>query len=208
MRRAVLAAIALTAVAACTPGADDPRPVVAGSGPPVVLPGAPGESGAVATPGQTLGVDAEEVAAADVRFAEGMIGHHRQALEMTGLAPDRAADPQVKALAVRITAAQQPEIGVLSGWLTRLGREIPAGHSHTTGYGMASLAEMNDLRAARGEAFDRLFLTLMIRHHEGAVTMAGEQLKAGRDQLMRTLALDIVTGQQIEIGRMRAMLAG
>ncbi|WP_030455454.1 DUF305 domain-containing protein [Herbidospora cretacea] len=208
MRRAVLAAIALATVAACTPGADDPRPVVAGSGPPVVLPGAPGESGAVATPGQTLGTYSADVAAADVRFAEGMIGHHRQALEMTGLVPDRAEDQQVRALADRITAAQRPEIGVLSGWLTRLGREVPAGHAHTTGYGMASLEEMNDLRSARGAAFDRLFLTLMIRHHEGAVTMAGEQLKGGRDQLIRTLALDIVTGQQIEIGRMRAMLAG
>ncbi|WP_063819240.1 DUF305 domain-containing protein [Herbidospora cretacea] len=205
--RHALAAIALLAVAACSPGGDDPRPVVAGSGPPVVLPGAPGESGAVATPGQTLGTYGTDVSAADVRFAEGMIGHHRQALEMTGLAPDRAADEQVKALARRIEAAQRPEIGVLTGWLTRLGREVPAGHAHLTGYGMASLAEMNDLRGARGEAFDRLFLKLMIRHHEGALSMAGGELRDGRDRLMTTLAMDIVTGQQIEIGRMRSIQA-
>lgn len=205
--RHALAAIALLAVAACTPGGDDPRPVVAGSGPPVVLPGAPGESGAVATPGQTLGTYGADVSAADVRFAEGMVGHHRQALEMTGLAPGRAADEQVKALARRIEAAQRPEIGVMTGWLTRLGREAPAGHAHMTGYGMASLAEMNQLRGARGEAFDRLFLKLMIRHHEGALKMAGGELKDGRDRLMTTLAMDIVTGQQIEIGRMRSIQA-
>ncbi|GAB1823518.1 DUF305 domain-containing protein [Herbidospora sp. RD11066] len=205
MRRA-LAAIALTAVAACSPGVDEPRPVVAGSGPPVVLPGEPGSSGTVATPGQTLGTYGAEVSAADVRFAEGMVGHHRQALEMTGLVPDRASDARVKALAGRITAAQQPEIKVLTGWLTRLGREVPAGHAHMSGYGMASLAEMNRLREERGAAFDALFLKLMIRHHEGALEMAGEQLKEGRDRLMKTLAMDIVSGQQIEIGRMRSIL--
>ncbi len=176
MRRA-LAAIAFLAVAACSPGGDDPRPVVAGSGPPVVLPGAPGESGTVATPGQTLGTYGADVSAADVRFAEGMVGHHRQALEMTGLVPDRSSNEQVKALAGRIDAAQQPEIGVMTGWLARLGREVPAGHAHMTGYGMASLDEMNQLRGARGEAFDRLFLKLMIRHHEGALRMAGGELQ-------------------------------
>ncbi|WP_066372040.1 DUF305 domain-containing protein [Herbidospora mongoliensis] len=207
MRR-VSAAIAFLAVAACSSGVDAPRPVVAGSGPPVVLPGAPGSSGTVATPGQTLGTYAADVSAADVRFAEGMVGHHRQALEMTGLVAERASDERVKALAGRIAAAQQPEIAVMTGWLGRLGREVPAGHAHMTGYGMASLEQMNELRGARGAAFDQLFLKLMIAHHEGAVRMAGGELRDGRDQLMTTLAMDIVSGQQIEIGRMRAILAG
>ncbi|MGS2640159.1 DUF305 domain-containing protein [Streptosporangium sp. G12] len=71
----------------------------------------------------------------------------------------------------------------------------------------ACLAEMNRLRSARRAAFDRLFPTLMIRHHEGAITMAGERLKGGRGRLMRTLATDIVTGRQIEVGRMKGLPA-
>jgi uncharacterized protein (DUF305 family) len=136
-----------------------------------------------------------------------MIPHHRQALEMAALAASRTSDKPVLALSSRITEGQTPEIAVMSSWLRSLGRDAPGGHDHPDAYGMASLEEMNRLRTARGAAFDALFLQLMIRHHQGAVRMAGEELRRGTDQLMRGMAQDVVTGQQTEIARMRRILA-
>jgi len=95
----------------------------------------------------------------------------------------------------------------MAGWLARLGRPVPGGHADHPAYGMASLEEMNRLRAARGAAFDRLFLSLMIRHHQGAMTMAAEQLAGGRDLLMRLVAKDVHVGQGIEVSRMRLLLS-
>ncbi|MEN3537190.1 DUF305 domain-containing protein [Microbispora sp. ZYX-F-249] len=144
--------------------------------------------------------------AADVRFAEAMVPHHRQALEMAGLAAARTGDPLVTAVAGRVLDGQRPEIAVMEAWLRGLGRTPPSGHGHVTSdYGMAGEEELNRLRTARGRAFDRLFLTLMIRHHEGAVSMAAEELRRGRDHTMRTMAQDVVTGQRIEIARMKGI---
>ncbi|MEV6980241.1 DUF305 domain-containing protein [Sphaerisporangium sp. NPDC051017] len=206
-------------VAGCTTAtgtAEDGRaPVVAGGGAPVIVPGAPGESGRTATPGERVGRPERRASAADVLFAERMIPHHRQALEMAGLAPERSSDARVRSLCARISAGQRPEIDVMARWLRALGRDVPAdhpGHGDGTtpagqaGYGMASLEEMNRLRSSRGEAFDALLLRLMIRHHEGAVTMAGEELAGGTDQIMRAMAADMASGQRVEIGRMRALL--
>lgn len=145
--------------------------------------------------------------AADVRFAETMIPHHRQALEMAGLAAARTTEPLVTSVADRVTSGQRPEIAVMESWLESLGRTPPQAHDHAmSGYGMATQEELNRLRTARGRAFDELFLTLMIRHHEGAVDMAVRELRAGRDRAMRTMAQDVVSGQQIEIARMRGIL--
>jgi uncharacterized protein (DUF305 family) len=138
-----------------------------------------------------------------------MIPHHRQALEMTGLVPNRTTSPAIRAVADQIALTQQPEIRIMSDWLTALGRPVPGGHGHSgegDGYGMATEAQLRALRAARGTAFDRMFLELMIRHHEGAVRMAGEQLAGGRDQRMRLMARDVYAGQSIEITRMRKTL--
>ena len=199
-----------------TPGCTgDPEPDrghrVAGTDAPVVVPGRPGEAGRTARPGETLGPGESHPSAADVVFAEGMIPHHRQALEMSGLAPERAADAAVKALAARIAAAQEPEVRVMSSWLRALGREVPTGHTHGTAspgaYGMATPEQLNRLRRARGREFDELFLRLMITHHEGAVRMSAEELRAGTDRAMLSMAQDILDGQRIEINRMRALLA-
>lgn len=149
--------------------------------------------------------------AADVRFAEAMIPHHRQALEMAGLAAARTGDPLVTAVADRVADGQRPEIAVMESWLRSLGRTPPPAHDHgmgdhgMSGYGMASEEELTRLRTARGRDFDTLFLTLMIRHHEGAVGMAAQELRRGRDRAMRTMAQDVVSGQQIEIARMRGI---
>ncbi|NJP28040.1 DUF305 domain-containing protein [Microbispora sp. SCL1-1] len=169
---------------------------------PVIVPGAPGQSGSAParSPAQAGPV------AADVRFAEAMIPHHRQALEMAGLAAARTGDPLVTAVAERVLDAQRPEIAVMESWLRGLGRTAPPAHDHGPGgYGMAGEEELNRLRTARGRDFDTLFLTLMIRHHEGAVTMAAQELRRGRDRAMRTMAQDVLSGQQIEIARMRGI---
>ncbi len=183
--------------------------MLAGTGAPVIVPGAPGEPGRTAKPGERVGRSESRPSAADVLFAQRMIPHHRQALEMAGLAPSRAGDPGVLRLCERIAAGQLPEIGVMSSWLRALGREAPAGHpEHTSGdgYGMASVEEMNRLRSARGAAFDALLLRLMTRHHEGAVRMAGEELSGGTDQTIRKMAQDVASGQGVEIGRMRKLM--
>ncbi|WP_329093675.1 MULTISPECIES: DUF305 domain-containing protein [unclassified Streptosporangium] len=182
-------------------------PLVAESGAPVIIPGGPGEGGRTARPGENLGESEARVTAADVRFAEGMIPHHRQALEMAALVPSRSSSPVLRRLAERITAAQRPEIAAMTSWLKAAGR-TPGEHG---GYGghddhTLPLEEMNRLRAARGAAFDTLFLTLMITHHEAAVTMAGLQLREGADRAMLATAKDVVAGQGIEIARMRDLL--
>lgn len=149
---------------------------------------------------------------ADVAFAQHMTVHHQQAVEMSTLAGERAADPQVKKLAVAIGAAQGPEIATMTGWLSAWGQPAaaPDGGGHGTGHesmpGMMSAAEMSKLAAAGGAAFDELFLTMMIAHHEGALTMAGEEAARGANPEAKALAAKIVTDQRAEIATMKAML--
>ncbi|MFI6456390.1 DUF305 domain-containing protein [Streptosporangium amethystogenes] len=179
-------------------------PLVAETGAPVIIPGGPGEAGRTARPGENLGESEARITAADVRFAEGMIPHHRQALEMAELVPARSSSPILRNLAERITAAQRPEIAAMTSWLKAIGR-APQGHEEHDEHAV-TLEEMNRLRGARGAAFDTLFLTLMIAHHEAAVTMAGLQLREGADRAMLAVAKDVVSGQGIEIARMRRLL--
>ncbi len=185
-------------------GSERSIPLVAESGAPVIIPGGPGEAGRTAMPGERLGESEARVTAADVRFAEGMIPHHRQALEMAALVPARSSSPVLRKLAERITAAQRPEIAAMTSWLRSAGRP-PGEHGGHDDHTLP-LEEMNRLRAARGAAFDTLFLTLMITHHEAAVTMAGLQLREGADRVMLATAKDVVSGQGIEIARMRDLL--
>ncbi|MEO3809059.1 DUF305 domain-containing protein [Sphaerisporangium sp. B11E5] len=197
-------------LSACTGDAPRPGTPVAGTEAPVVVPGAPGDAGRIATPGERVGEPESTASAGDVLFTERMIPHHRQALEMARLAKDRTTSAAVLGLCERVAAGQGPEIEVMSRWLLAKGREVPAGHGHEPdqAYGMASLAEMNRLRAARGAEFDTLLLRLMIRHHEGALRMAAEELAQGGDQFMLKMAGDIASGQRAEIVRMRKLLDG
>ncbi|MBB2915042.1 uncharacterized protein (DUF305 family) [Streptosporangium becharense] len=192
----------LSLLAGCTATEPEgPAALVAGSGAPVIVPGGPGDAGRTATPGERLGESEAGVTAADVRFAEDMIPHHRQALEMAGLVEARTSSQPVRRLAERITAAQRPEIGAMTAWLRALGRTAGGHEDHTV-----SPEQMNELRTARGAAFDRLFLTLMIDHHEAALTMAGRQLREGSDRAMLATAKDVLSGQSTEITRMRRLL--
>ncbi|SDJ52042.1 DUF305 domain-containing protein [Streptomyces indicus] len=149
--------------------------------------------------------------AADVAFAQGMIPHHRQAVEMAELAPERARSAELKRLAEEIKKAQDPEIKTLTGWLTSWGEDVPAegdaGHgSHGGGGGMMTAEEMADLEKASGEAFDTAFMELMIKHHEGAVAMAKTEQAEGAHGPAKKMAGAIITSQSEEIDAMNEML--
>lgn len=150
---------------------------------------------------------------ADVRFMSAMIGHHTQALVMARLAPTHGASPQVLRLAERILAGQQDEIATMQRWLRDRGRPVPDGHHGGHGQlmpGMLTEAQLEELEAARGPGFDRLFLTFMIQHHRGAVAMVKDLFGtpgAAQDETVFKFADDVGVDQTTEIARMERMLA-
>lgn len=145
---------------------------------------------------------------ADVMFAQMMIPHHEQALEMAGLADGRAQDAEVKKIVAAIEKAQDPEIRKMKSWLKAWGRpeamEGGSGHSMS---GMMSDAEMKELAAAKGKDFDRRFAELMIAHHEGAVSMAKTEQQGGADPEAKKVADDVVRTQAAEIAQLKQILA-
>jgi uncharacterized protein (DUF305 family) len=143
---------------------------------------------------------------ADVMFAQMMIPHHEQAVEMAGLAPTRSTDPQVLAMAAQIAAAQQPEIDLMKSWLTTWGVPIMADHSGHDMAGMMSDDDLDALESLTGTEFDEAFLTMMIAHHEGALSMVKPVLDSD-DPAVKALAEAIAEVQTREIAQMRAMLA-
>lgn len=156
---------------------------------------------------------------ADVRFVTGMIGHHAQALEMVALVPDRATRDDVRMMAERIAVSQRDEIALMERWLRARGEPVPGAdstHAHHGGAhahmpGMLTAEEMQRLAAASGAEFDRLFLELMIRHHEGALAMVAELFGTrggGQESAVFHIASEVDADQRMEIDRMRTMLAG
>ncbi len=156
---------------------------------------------------------------ADVTFAQQMVPHHQQAVEMADLAldPSRGASAEVSDLATRIRAAQKPEIEELTGFLESWGEDVPSGdHSGHGGHDMASMKDMagmmTDEQMARladsaGPDFDRLWLQMMIEHHEGAVEMAETEIADGQDAQAKALARAIVDAQKAEITEMNRLLS-
>ncbi|CAB4612129.1 MAG: DUF305 domain-containing protein [Actinobacteria bacterium] len=157
--------------------------------------------------------------ATDVGFAQGMIPHHAQAVEMADMAIATSTNADVLALAKQIKAAQNPEIETMTGWLQGWGQAVPStssmaggGHDMTNMSGMMmdgmmSDADMKRLESSTGTAFDRLWLELMIQHHEGAVRMSQDELADGKNPDAKALAQAIITSQQAEISKMNALLA-
>ncbi|MBI0294979.1 DUF305 domain-containing protein [Streptomyces sp. PRKS01-29] len=154
---------------------------------------------------------------ADVSFAQMMIPHHEQALEMAGLAGDRASSARIKSLAGRIEKAQDPEIATLKSWLRGWGKpekapsgEMPGMHHGADGKGamggMMSKEDMRKLEAAKGAAFDRAFARMMIDHHKGAIAMAEDEKKNGRNAKAKKLADDVVKNQSTEVAALRTLL--
>ncbi|MFI2435424.1 DUF305 domain-containing protein [Streptomyces sp. NPDC018693] len=201
------AALGVLALVGCDTDADaGPKGT---TGPSVIVPGAPGEANRTlsAEEAEQQRADDDTPNGADVTYARMMITHHRQALEMTELAPAQAGSGDVKRLAARISAAQGPEIEAMRSWLTTHGEpETGGGHEqHATMPGMATEAQLAKLRAARGAAFDELFLSLMITHHQGAITMATDVKGQGNNTLIEEMADDVVAQQTSEIERMRQL---
>ncbi|WP_007023677.1 DUF305 domain-containing protein [Saccharomonospora iraqiensis] len=149
---------------------------------------------------------------ADVTFVEGMIPHHEGAIEMSELAEDRTDNPEILALAERIEQAQGPEIEQMTGWLDAWGVDRDAG-TGADGHGDMAESEMpgmgtqdmHRLGKAEGAEFDRLFLNLMIEHHQGAVDMSATVLDKGDDPEVAALAERIIADQRTEIEEMRSL---
>ncbi|WP_262698544.1 MULTISPECIES: DUF305 domain-containing protein [Streptomyces] len=156
---------------------------------------------------------------ADTTFAQQMIVHHRQAIEMADLAEKRASSSKVKTLAAKIEKEQKPEIKTMSGWLKSWGEKVPQGMSMSmpgmnhgspsatpSVPGMMNDRRMREMMQTSGKAFDTMFLTMMIKHHQGAIDMAKAEKKHGSYDPAKALAGDIVTAQSAEITQMRKML--
>jgi uncharacterized protein (DUF305 family) len=174
---------------------------------PIIVPKGPGEQAATLAPGDASSHVPQPPNQADHTYVSMMIEHHRQALTMTALAPTRAANATVKGLAERIEKSQKPEIGGMEQWQKQFGTGAGHGsHDHSTMPGMATRAQLDALGAASGSAFDRMFLELMIVHHEGAVKMATDLLATGQNELVEEMATDVIATQTDEIGRMRDLL--
>ncbi|TQR83118.1 DUF305 domain-containing protein [Mycobacterium hodleri] len=148
--------------------------------------------------------------AADVAFVSGMIPHHEQAVEMSALVPQRSTNPEVIKLAADISAAQEPEIQTMKGFLAQWNAGEGTGHEgHDMGAmtGMVDDDSMAKLETLKGAEFDKLWLTSMIGHHEGAVTMANTEIADGANADAKALASRIVTVQEAEIAQMKKMVA-
>ena len=148
--------------------------------------------------------------AADVTFVSGMIPHHEQAVEMSALVPQRSTNPEVIKLAADISAAQEPEIQTMKGFLAQWNAGDGTGHEgHDMGAmtGMVDDGSMAKLETLKGADFDKLWLTSMIGHHEGAVTMAKTEIADGANADAKALASHIVTAQEAEIAQMKQMVA-
>jgi uncharacterized protein (DUF305 family) len=186
--------------------------------PRVVQPGAPGEASRVVTDAAAIDTSFPHTEA-DARFMQGMIHHHAQAILMTELARTRAGSQDIRRLALRITLSQDDEIAIMQRWLEERGEEVPevslehvhhmSGGEHEFMPGMLTHEQMHRLESASGAEFDRLFLELMIQHHEGALIMVAELFAeegAAYETEIHQFASHVEADQSIEIRRMRAML--
>ena len=142
----------------------------------------------------------------DIMFAEMMIPHHEQAITMSDLALRNSTDARVRALAVRIKTAQAPEIALMKSWVEESGMAGMHGPADHTMAGMLSEAEIEEMQSATGRAFDTLFLTGMIAHHQGAVDMA-KAVAASGNAAVAKLAASIISSQTAEIAEMKALLS-
>ena len=154
----------------------------------------------------------------DVRFMQGMIGHHAQAIVMADMVKSRTSREQMHLMAERITISQRDEIAFMERWLKTRGEEVPPADAHhhaAMGHGalmpgMLTQAELDTLAKASGTEFDKLFLQYMIKHHEGALSMVRELFtkpSSGQQPELFVFASDVDADQSAEIKRMRALLS-
>ncbi|WP_291845553.1 DUF305 domain-containing protein [Maricaulis sp.] len=228
IRLAVPAALAACLSAAAALAAD----------PPIFQPGAPGSPSRALSPEQSVGLAGSGYSTADVAFMQHMIVHHGQAVEMGALIAGRTDNRDIALMGDRIARSQASEIDMMQAWLVRRGRSTqmqhpvdegqdrppaPSGHAmaHHGSHqalsdvplmpGMLSPAQMGALAASSGDGFDRLYLTGMIHHHQGAIDMVDRLLADpgnGEDPQLSEFLSSIIADQSAEIARMRGILAG
>ena len=199
---------------------------------PIFQPGAPGRPSRVVTAQEAMALGRTSFTEDDVRFMQHMIVHHAQAVEMVELLKTRGADPVVGLLGRRIALGQEAEMALMRGWLAERGRDAAMADAHAGHAGMdhsmhggaaapdpddvAPMAgmltprQMRALAEARGTAFDRLFLTGMIEHHQGALDMVDDLMTrpdAAQDTMLSGFVADVVADQQAEILRMQSLLS-
>lgn len=234
---ALLTMAACGGSAGTTTAAPAPAPE---SGPRVVQAGAPGEATRSYQGGSLAELEGSAYTEADVDFMQGMIHHHAQALEMTALIPERTTTPAIRQMGLRMEISQTDEIAIMERWLRDRGLDVPewrpsasgehAGHASmdhgamdhgAMGHamdmdegmmpGMLTAEQMTSLEAAEGRTFDRLFLELMIQHHEGALAMVRDLYNspgAAQESIVYHFASEVDADQDIEIRRMRQILEG
>ncbi|OLF80707.1 hypothetical protein AWH62_14495 [Maricaulis sp. W15] len=201
--------------------------------PPIFQPGAPGSAARTVTPDESISLAGSRYTADDVAFMQHMIVHHGQAVDMGDLIAERTDNRDIALMGDRIARSQASEMEMMRAWLVRRGlptamSHAPAGHAMATGHGghqgahgapsdvplmagMLSPAQMAELAAARGDAFDRLYLTGMIHHHQGAIDMVDRLLADagdGEDPQLSEFLSAVIADQSAEIARMRGLLAG
>ncbi len=180
----------------------------------IILPGAPGQPGQQISSSDATKLADSRYSPADVQFMQGMIMHHKQAVDMAALVKDRTNHPAVTTAAARISASQTDEMKFMRDWLSERSEPLEMagmGHAHHDMKGMASPDQMAALASASGVAFDALFLSLMVAHHDGALKMVDELLKysgTAYDPVMAQFVDDVKSEQKNEIERMNVELAG
>ena len=207
----------LLAAATATACATSPPPSGAGSdegpAPRIVQPGAPGEASRDFETGSQDRIEGAAYTEADVRFMQGMIHHHAQALQMAALIPDRTSDRTFRQMGQRITISQRDEIAMMRRWLLDRGRDAPSGDPSgplMMMHGMLTPEQMRTLRDTEGVEFERYFLQFMIQHHGGAIVMVQELFNtpgAGQESTINFFANEVDSDQTIEVQRMQQMLA-
>ena len=205
-------------LAGCDLGSDEPAEAgeqgastatTTAPGPIIVQPGAPGEGSETLTPKELEAIELPEATAADVAFMQDMIHHHAQAIRMADAVPDRAEGDDLPLFAKRLRISQEDETAMMARWLEAQGEEaFDVHHDDELMPGMLTEAELERMEAASGREFNRLFLLGMLRHHQGAITMVTELYDAGGgvESQIDAFARHVVADQEIEIGRMEALL--
>ncbi|WP_060905779.1 DUF305 domain-containing protein [Streptomyces scabiei] len=171
-----------------------------------------GRTSASPTASSTGGAASDDFNKADVAFAQMMIPHHEQALEMARLAEGRASDTEIEEIAATIEKAQDPEIRTMKGWLkswdepTAVASMPGMEHGGGDGSGMMADSDMEHLKGLKDAEFDAMFAEMMIEHHEGAITMARDEQRDGEHTDATAMAGDIVKGQAAEVERLKDIL--
>jgi len=195
---------------------DQPGSAPKGQAPAIVQPGAPGQDSNVVS--KVPAFDHSAFTEGDVKFMQGMIHHHNQALLMAAMIPTHTTSPELLAMGQKITISQSGEIEMMKEWLTRRHQELPMIHANGSAMmdhgdmapmpGMLTPEQMKALDEARGSKFDELFLTGMIQHHKGALTMVAELRAAGggKETNIGDFMNNVDNDQRMEIVRMYGLL--